>query len=73
MPALTALLTAAEGASVRDFTPDQRQQVLAIFAAFQEHLPDGPRRARMALIEQHLDDTHFAWIGRFGDHDPCAA
>ena len=59
-----------EGVCVKDFTSDQRQQVLRILAAFQEHLPEGPRRARMAQIERHLDETYFAWIGSFGDADP---
>ena len=33
-------------------------------------LPDGPRRARIAEVERHLPDTHFCWIGGFGEDSP---
>jgi hypothetical protein len=36
---------------------------------YAQRLPDGPAAAFMENIEQHLDDTHLAWIGGAGDND----
>lgn len=38
---------------------------MRIFRAFEVYLPEGPLAARLGLIEAHLDETHFAWIGGF--------
>ena len=32
-------------------------------------LPDGPRRARLREVRQHLEETWFSWIGGHGPHD----
>lgn len=59
-----------EGIKVTEFTPAQKQMLREIIESFLEHLPDGPRQARMALIERHLDETWWNWIGGHGDDDP---
>jgi len=59
-----------EGVAVRDFTSPLRDHLLGLAARYFEILPPGPFAARMRQIETHLDDTHFCWIGGFGDEDP---
>lgn len=56
-----------EGVPLPEFTIVQRRRLLDLVAAYLEYLPAGPFVARMQAIEQHLDETHFCWIGGFGD------
>lgn len=58
-----------EGVKVAGFSPLQRRQLLDLVNAYVEPLPAGPRKARMDEVERHLDDTHFCWIGGFGEDD----
>ena len=37
---------------------------------FIEYLPKGALAARMREVERHIDDTHWCWIGLYGDDDP---
>ena len=59
-----------EGVCVSEFDEAQRQKLLQTIETFIEHLPDGRRAARMKLIEHHLDETWWNWIGGCGDDDP---
>lgn len=59
-----------EGVPVSEFTPEQQAALLRLAETFYEHWPDGPRAARMAQIEAHLDRTLFSWIGGHGEDDP---
>lgn len=52
-----------EGVPVADLSADARQCALDVALSFVDLFPDGPRRLRMREIEQHLDETWFAWIG----------
>ncbi|SEP37881.1 DUF3500 domain-containing protein [Amycolatopsis saalfeldensis] len=47
----------------------QRNSLLRLVGTYARRLPDGPAAAFMENIEQHLDDTHLAWIGGSGDDD----
>ncbi|WP_432045904.1 DUF3500 domain-containing protein [Streptomyces asiaticus] len=47
----------------------QRESLLHLVKTYAQRLPDGPAAAFMESIEQHLDDTHIAWIGGSGDDD----
>lgn len=58
-----------EGVCAAEFTPGQRSQLMSTIAVFLDFLPDGPRAARLALIQQYLDDTWWSWIGGCGDDD----
>jgi len=49
---------------------EQRRLLMEIVQHFLCYLPDGPRAARLAQIERHLDDTWWSWIGGYGDEDP---
>ncbi|RZU32077.1 DUF3500 domain-containing protein [Blastococcus saxobsidens] len=52
-----------EGVRVADMPAEARTAALGIAEAFVRLLPEGPRRARMREVEQHLDETWFCWIG----------
>ena len=49
-----------EGCLVSEMTKDQQAQVMRIFAAFNDYLPQGPFDARMKQIEAHLSKTYFS-------------
>ena len=59
-----------EGVAGAALTGAQRRRLLDLVAAYVAPLPDGPREARMAEIERHLDATHFCWIGGFDEASP---
>lgn len=57
-----------EGVEVaRTFSVAQQKMLLQLIEAFICYLPEEPLRARMRLIEQHLPETRWAWIGSFDD------
>lgn len=41
----------------------QRQRLLELIGTYVENLPEGHAEIRMDHIREHLDETHFAWIG----------
>jgi Protein of unknown function (DUF3500) len=59
-----------EGVLASEMSAHQRDALVELASLFVDYLPGGPLAARLAQIEQHLDDTHFCWIGPFGDDDP---
>lgn len=59
-----------EGVCATEFSTAQRDQLLTTIETFFDHMPDGPRAARMRQIENHLDETWWNWIGGCGDNDP---
>ena len=59
-----------EGAPAAGFGAAARDKLVELIEVYHRHLPDGPRAARMADIEKHLDNTHFCWIGGLGPDDP---
>ncbi len=48
----------------------QREALMKLAGAYIDRMPVGPREAKLASIDRHLDDTWFSWIG--GD-DPDGA
>jgi hypothetical protein len=46
---------------------DQREDLVTLVDAFLTRMPEAQRKQRLAEVRQHLDATHFAWIG-----DPAA-
>jgi len=52
-----------EGIRVAQLPGAARELALRIAESFLRLLPDGPRRARMREVQQHLDETWFCWIG----------
>lgn len=59
-----------EGICASELTGEQQAMLLSTAEAFLEHIPDAPRAARMKLIEKHMDETWWSWIGGHGDDDP---
>lgn len=59
-----------EGARVADFDRASKDKLIELVDVYHRHLPEGPRTARIADIEKHLDDTRFCWIGGTGLEDP---
>lgn len=58
-----------EGALVTTFSQDQQDMVRALAELSLNYLPDKVLVAKMADIDAHWDDTHFAWIGEWGPED----
>ena len=56
-----------EGLKGADLTPVQRRDLMDLVDKYISTLPAGPRAARIAEIERHLAETHFCWIGGFGE------
>ena len=59
-----------EGARVGEFTSKQRELLLDLIKAFLLPMPASPLQARMEEIEQHLQETHFCWIGSYDEESP---
>lgn len=59
-----------EGVTGAEMTGEQRKALVRLSSHFIEYLPQEPLRARLDQIEQHIDETHFCWIGLYGDEDP---
>ncbi len=54
------------GIRVSEFTPAQKQQLMRLIGIYIGNMRETHQGLRMAEIEQHLDDTWFAWIGETG-------
>lgn len=59
-----------EGVRASEFSPSQRRQLMDVVEAFITYLPDGPKTARLAQFEGHLDRTFWSWVGGQGEEDP---
>ena len=51
------------GIRVSELTPAQKQQLMRLVGIYIGNMRESHQGVRMAEIEQHLDDTWFAWIG----------
>jgi hypothetical protein len=51
------------GVSAKSFSEAQKKQLLALIALYVNNTREGHARVRMDEVAQHLDATHFAWIG----------
>lgn len=58
-----------EGINMTGVDAEERQLLLKIVEQFVRYLPDAARRNRIRLVEQHMDETYFSWIGGYGDDD----
>lgn len=57
------LVLAYEGIRASALTPPQRQLLLDTIGEYVGNMREGHAKVRMAEVEKHLDETHFAWIG----------
>ena len=46
-----------------ELTAPQKKQLLSVIDEYVGNMPAGHAKIRMAEVEQHLDDTYFAWSG----------
>jgi hypothetical protein len=51
------------GVPVKSLSAAQKKQLLALAALYVDNVDDGHAKVKMAEVEQHLDQTWFAWIG----------
>jgi len=56
-----------EGITAADMSAVQRRNLLDLIGRYIAPLPEGPEKQRMAEIEQHMNETHFCWIGGFAE------
>ena len=62
-------IIAYEGIAAREFNASQQSRLLELVNYFIEPLPDGPNKARMQEVQDHLHETYFSWIGGTKEHD----
>ena len=58
------------GISASEFTDAQRDLLLALVEEFVGNMDEGHAKIKMNEVREHLDSTHFAWIGDHGDDSP---
>ena len=58
-----------EGIPVSDLSAGQKELLLSVVEAYVGYLRPGHNRLRMREVEAQLGETHFAWIGGYGDDD----
>jgi hypothetical protein len=51
------------GIAVSTLTAAQKKQLVDLVAEYVGNMDDGHAKIKMAEVEQHLDQTYFAWIG----------
>jgi hypothetical protein len=55
------------GIRATELSARQRELLLDVVGTFVDNMAEGHARVRMDEVRQHLDDTHFAWIGTAED------
>ncbi|MDX6351715.1 MAG: hypothetical protein QOF84_6505 [Streptomyces sp.] len=65
------LILPYEGIAGDRLSPGQRELLVNLIRPYLAVLPSGPMEARLEQVRRHLDDTHFAWIGGWGESEPC--
>ncbi|KAL4747944.1 hypothetical protein BDW72DRAFT_206021 [Aspergillus terricola var. indicus] len=58
-----------EGIKAEEMPQPQQEELLRLISFYQDILPAGPYSARMNQVKRHWDETHFCWIGGYGDDD----
>ncbi len=62
-------IIAYEGIAAREFNAAQQSRLLDLVQSFIEPLPEGPNKARIEEIQDHLHETYFSWIGGTQEND----
>lgn len=58
------------GICASELTAEQTTQLLEIVRSFNEVLPEPALESLMARVEEHLDETYFAWSGLVAEDSP---
>ena len=48
----------------------EKDRLLGVIREYVHNMDDGHAKIKMSEVQQHLDDTWFAWVGGTGDADP---
>jgi len=56
-----------QGLVAKDMTPAQRKALFAVIGEYIYNMNESHAAIRMRQIEEHVDDTYFAWIGTTGE------
>jgi len=59
-----------EGITVAKMSSQQQQIVLGILEQYLLYLPAKSRQIHINHFQKHFAETHFCWIGAYGDEDP---
>ena len=60
-----------QGIAARELSDAHRRQLLDLMSLYADRMPPAQAAAQRALIDRHLDETYFCWIGRVDDdHAP---
>jgi hypothetical protein len=51
------------GVKGSELAPAQRAQLTGLIQLFVDNLKEGHAKVRMSEVRDHLDETHFAWVG----------
>jgi hypothetical protein len=51
------------GVKASELSGSQREQLARLIQLFADNMKEGHARVRMAEVREHLDQTHFAWVG----------
>jgi len=51
------------GVAAEALPAERKEQLLRLIALFVDNLRDGHARVKLEEVREHLDQTHFAWIG----------
>ena len=51
------------GVKASSFTKKQKNQLLSLIRLYVDNMDDGHAKVKMDQVEEHIDDTWFAWIG----------
>lgn len=56
------------GIAAGDLSAEQRSDLLGLIALYVGNMDEGHAAVKMEEIAEHIDDTHFTWIGGTGDN-----
>lgn len=59
-----------EGVTAAAMAAEQQELLWSILGEYLLYLPSQARRMRLQQCKAFVNDTHFCWIGGFGEHDP---
>jgi hypothetical protein len=51
------------GIRATDLSPPQRTRLERLIQLFVDNMKEGHAKVKMSEVRDHLDDTHFAWVG----------
>jgi len=57
------------GVRASEFSAKQKEQLLDLIGEYVRNMRDGHAKVKMSEVNQHIEKTHFAWIGGTGPKD----